>query len=86
MSVNTWYNLVVCCDIPNSKTYYYLNGSLVNTKTTTAYYTANQSITLTFGSKDTTTDNFIGYMDEIRIYGGVLNSTRVSNIYYTLSI
>jgi hypothetical protein len=81
ISLNTWYHVVVTFDTAAQEIKYYLNNSLVFTKSSTSYTDGN-SVGLQFGEKNTVYNNaYIGYMDNIAIYSGVLTTSQISYIY-----
>ncbi|NCW46260.1 MAG: LamG domain-containing protein, partial [Gemmatimonadaceae bacterium] len=85
--INTWVHYCCIYDHANSKLEIYKNGILDNSLTTpTINYVSSSSI-YNIGNTGAQYENFIGYLDDFRIFVGTsLNATQVLNLYTTNTI
>lgn len=86
ISLNKWYFLVVTVDLSAGTHRMYLNGSLVNsTSGTTGTYTNHTTDVLVganYNLRTGSTYNFIGKIDEVRLYNAVLPTSKVKEQYF----
>lgn len=81
VKTDTWYNFIVTYDKSNSQLAYYLNGEQILSKNLIFNMISNlKPITIGYqqDSGGGETDPFTGTIDEIRIYGRVLNGDEIA--------
>lgn len=81
VTTGTWYNFIVTYDKSNSQLAYYLNGEQILSKNLAFNMISNlKPITIGYqqDSGGGETDPFTGTIDEIRIYGRVLNGDEIT--------
>ena len=83
--VNKWYHYVVTYDVSNSELKYYLNGSLIDTKTI-AYSISTNTLNVIIGAEWTISGStkksfFNGKIDDIGVWNRVLNSQEINQLY-----
>jgi len=77
---NLWYHLAVSYDQASGVACLYLNGQLRETKSLGSFTPAT-AMDVYIGKRPTQIDCWSGLLDEVRIYGGVLTSNEVLDLY-----
>lgn len=92
LAQNTWYHIVCIDDYSNTNKIVYINGSLHNTTSFSAYtnfFVVNNGFISSGsnigGSIETAHKPPNGYMADFRIYNRILTSTEITSIYNKLS-
>jgi large repetitive protein len=86
ISLNNWYYLAVSVDLSSGVERVYLNGNLVNTASGTTGTYVNYSTSLALGANKniytTSAYDFIGKMDEVRLYNAAVPTSQIKEEYY----
>jgi len=84
MNPGTWYHLLITADVPANSVKIYVNGS--SQTISSSNYPSNSTIRDTsspfeLGSRSTSAIYYDGLLDEVTIFGSILTSTQVTEIY-----